>query len=260
MVNKEDVFKLLEDFGIKHDDKVTIHSSLKSIGEIEGGADGLIDAFCEYLYDGLFIVPTHTWANVGPDQPVYDVRKTVPCIGTLAKVAAFRKDGVRSLHPTHSVAVFGKEAKKFISGEEKAETPAPVGGCISRLYEEHGKILLVGVGHERNTYLHAVDERINLPNRLSDKTFPVDIIDYDGNVYHTEKVHPHYTEGLSSCVSDLYPKYKRCFEEAGAVVYGKLGDALVYCCDARMITDIATNVWKNRGDELLFEEEWFPKE
>ncbi len=60
MVTKKDIFDFLESADIRHDDKVTIHCSLKAIGEIENGADGLIDAFCEYLKDGLFIVPTHT--------------------------------------------------------------------------------------------------------------------------------------------------------------------------------------------------------
>lgn len=44
--------------------------------------------------------------------------------------------------------------------------------------------------------------------------------------------------------------------EGGAVVYGQLGNALVYCCDARKMTDIARDIWKNRGDELLQQEEW----
>ena len=134
MLTKEDIFRFLQDTGIKHDDKVTIHCSLRSIGKIENGADGLIDAFCEYLKDGLFIVPTHTWDKVWRETPYYDVRSTVPDIGTLAEVAAFRKDGARSLHPTHSVTVFGKGAEEFVKGEEKCGSPAPVGSCISRLY------------------------------------------------------------------------------------------------------------------------------
>lgn len=86
-----------------------------------------------------------------------------------------RKDGVRSLHPTHSVITFGSRAKEFISGEERAASPAPVGGCWSKLYDEHAKILLMGVGHEKNTYLHAVDEMLKIPNRLSDNTFAITI-------------------------------------------------------------------------------------
>lgn len=123
MVAKQDVFRFLEGCGVRHDDKVTVHCSLKAIGEIEGGADGLIDAFKEYLCDGLFIVPTHTWDEVDSRHPFYDVKKSVPCIGVLAKVAAFRPDGVRSLHPTHSVAAFGKNAAEYVRGRRKPRRP-----------------------------------------------------------------------------------------------------------------------------------------
>ena len=137
MVTKQEILAFLEEAVIKHSDSVTIHCSLRSIGRIENGADGLIDAFREYLKDGLFIVPTHTWDKVGRKSPYYDVRTTVPDIGTLAEVAAFRKDGVRSLHPTHSVAAFGKGAAEFVRGEEKCASPAPPGSCISRLTDDH---------------------------------------------------------------------------------------------------------------------------
>ena len=49
MLKKDDIFRFLQDAGIRHDDKVTVHCSLRSIGKIENGADGLIDAFSEYL-------------------------------------------------------------------------------------------------------------------------------------------------------------------------------------------------------------------
>ncbi len=130
MVSKKDIFHLLEECNIEKDDIVTIHCSLRAIGELENGAEGLIDAFCEYLEDGLFIVPTHTWANVTKEHPFYDVKTTKPCIGALAEVAAFRPNGVRSLHPTHSVTAFGKNAADFVKGEENSASPAPVDGCL----------------------------------------------------------------------------------------------------------------------------------
>jgi AraC-like DNA-binding protein len=143
MLTRNDVFQLLESFSIRRDDVVTMHSSLREIGPIEGGADGLIDALKEYLCDGLLLIPTHTWANVNAANPHFDVRSTVPCIGTLAKVAAFRKDGVRSLHPTHSMAAFGKNAREYIQGEEKSSTPGPMGGALSRLYERAALTALI---------------------------------------------------------------------------------------------------------------------
>ncbi len=48
LITKQDIHEFLKNAGIRHDDKVTIHASLRSVGKIENGADGLIDAFCEY--------------------------------------------------------------------------------------------------------------------------------------------------------------------------------------------------------------------
>ncbi len=233
---KHDIHRFLTDCGIRPDDKVTIHTSLRAIGELEGGADGLIDAFCAYLSDGLLLVPTHTWANVNKDHPVYDVRVTKPCIGALPTVAAFRSDGVRSLHPTHSLTAFGKNAAAYVQGEERADTPAPVWGSLSRLYEERGKILLVGVGLERNTYMHAVEERLDVPDRLNPETFVATIVDRDGQSLASPPYHTHHNAAVDD-VSKFYPNYKAAFEHAGAVTYHRLGGAPVYCLDAVRLTD-----------------------
>ncbi len=32
--------------------------------------------------------------------------------------------------------------------------------------ERGGKILLLGVGHERNTFIHCVEEHLDVPDRL----------------------------------------------------------------------------------------------
>ncbi len=247
MVTKNDILQFLEDCGIRRDDKVTIHCSLRAIGPIEGGADGLIDAICDYLSEGLFIVPTHTWANVNRENPFFDVRTTEPCIGTLAKVAAFRADGVRSLHPTHSVAVFGGGAAEYVAGEERSATPAPVGGALSRLYEENGKILLVGVGHERNTYIHAVDERLDIPDRINPETFVATITDHDGNQLQSPPFHSHHTAAVEGGISEYFPNYKEAFEYTGAVTYRKLGGATVYVCDVKRLTDTLRTIRERSG-------------
>ena len=263
MITKQDVFRLLESQGVKHDDTLAIHAALRAAGPIEGGADGLIDALQEYLCDGLLLIPTHTWAVVNAANPFFDVRHTVPNIGTLARVAAFRPDAVRSLHPTHSLAVFGKGAREYIRGEEHSATPAPMGGCLSRLYERHGKVLLLGVGHERNNYLHAVDERMDIPNRLRPAGFTVTITDWDGNTMQSPVFHPHYVEGIPVGCSEYYPNYKRALEACGAVTYGQLGNALVYVCDARRMTECVMHLWQQADRDLCLgtfdiPEAWFP--
>lgn len=250
MVTRNDVFTLLEFFGIRHDDVVTVHSSLREIGPIEDGADGLIDALKAYLCDGLLLIPTHTWANVNAANPCFDVRSTPPCIGTLSKVAAFRPDGVRSLHPTHSMAAFGKNAREYIQGEETSRTPAPLGGALSRLYELNGRVLLIGVGHERNTYLHAVDERIDVPNRISPTGFTAHITDWDGNTLHTEDFHPHYTAGIQTGLSEYFRNYKPALDATGAVQYGSLGNARVIDCDCRKMTDVVMRIFQRADHDV----------
>ncbi|MBQ8202567.1 MAG: AAC(3) family N-acetyltransferase [Clostridia bacterium] len=263
MITKQDIFNLLSNFGVRHDDTLTIHASLRAAGPIENGADGLIDALKEYLCDGLLLIPTHTWAVVNKANPYFDVRQTIPNIGTLARVAAFRPDAIRTLHPTHSLAVFGKEASTYIQGEERSSTPAPMGGCLSRLYERSGKVLLLGVGHERNTYLHAVDERMDLPNRLRPEGFTVTITDWNGHTMQSPEFHPHYVEGIPVGCSEYYPNYKRALEAAGAVTYGQLGNALVYCCDARRMTDAVMHLWQQADRDICLgdfdiPEGWYP--
>jgi aminoglycoside 3-N-acetyltransferase len=182
MLTKEQIHTSLREMGIQPSDTVLMHTSMRAIGPVEGGCDGLIDAFTAYLSEGLYLIPTHTWDNVGQENPVYDVRKTPPCIGALPTVAAFRPDGVRSLHPTHSMAAFGRGAAAFVAGEEKATSPGTPGGCWARLAEVGAKILLVGVGLNRYTFLHAVDEMLDLPGRLKE---PIDltVIGYGGEQY-----------------------------------------------------------------------------
>ena len=262
MVTRSDVFTLLESLDVRRDDVVTVHSSLREVGAIQGGADGLIDALKDYLCDGLLLIPTHTWANVNAANPHFDVRSTVPCIGTVARVAAFRPDAVRSLHPTHSMAGFGKSARAYLQGEEKSATPAPMGGALSRLYEEGGKVLLIGVGHERNTYLHAVDERIDRPNRLAAEGFAVTITDQEGRTFHQPDFHPHRTEGIPVGLSEYYRNYKRALDATGAVRYGWLGNALVYGCDCRKMTDTVMRIWSRADHDVCIgiqdiPEEWY---
>ena len=259
MLTKKEIEAFLEENGIRRDDKITIHASLRSVGPVEDGADGLIDAVRDYLAQGILMIPTHTWDEVSKRHPYYDVRSSVPCIGTLAKIAAFRPDGIRSLHPTHSVAAFGKDAADYVKGEELRDTPGSPKSCLGRLYEENGKVLLIGVGHNRNTYLHTVDERLNLPDRLNPEAYVITIKDYDGNELKSPPYHGHYCTATND-VSQYYPNYKEALEYTGAVTYAQLGNALVYVCDVRKMTDTVMMLWKKADHDLCIRHETIPAE
>lgn len=251
MFSKKELKKQIHDMGITPSDTVLIHTSMRAVGEVENGADGLIDAFCEYLSDGLFLVPTHTWDNVGKDHPVYDVRSSVPCIGTLPRVAAFRQDGIRSLHPTHSIWAHGKNAAEFIKNEENAPTPAPPGFAWERLAKVNAKILLIGVGNNKNTFIHAIDELADLPDRIHPEPFEVTIIDQNGQKYQ-HMYAGHYCS-RSGDVSRQFVNFEKPLVELGAQKFATLGNATVRIIDTKMCRDIILQIYSRSDRDLCIE-------
>lgn len=106
--NKQQLKDQLKSMGLKGDETILIHSSMKSIGEVDGGADTVLDAWMEYFKDGLLLLPTHTWKTVNADNPVYNPQITPSCVGLLTNMFMKRDGVIRSLHPTHSMAGYGK--------------------------------------------------------------------------------------------------------------------------------------------------------
>ena len=127
---KLDLLQDLADMDLTGQETILIHSSMKSIGPVDGGADTVLDALMEFFRPGLLLLPTHTWRTINAANPVFDV-----CT------------------PTHSMAGYGQQAVSYLAGEELRNTPGTPGGCYDRLKDVGGKILLVGVTHARNTYM-----------------------------------------------------------------------------------------------------------
>ena len=204
------------------------------------------------------VVPTHTWAYVS--QKYYDPKKTKSCLGVFPNVAAFHPDAVRSLHPTHSVAVFGKRAAEYVDKEKNFTTPQPPDSCLSRLCEENGKVLLMGVGLEKCTYIHGVEEILGIPNRLSQNTIPMTIKAHNGSEIST-LLHYYCVEGLgNTAVSDFYPNFEKPLADFGALKYGSLGAAKVLCCDAKQTYDVLKMLWSKAEYDLCCGKREIPTE
>ena len=250
MYTKEDLKKQLECMNIQKTDTVLIHTSMKAIGEVENGAEGVIDAFCEYLENGLFLVPTHTWLSVHAQSPIYDVTSAPACIGILPQLAAFRKDGIRSLHPTHSIWGHGENAAEFLKGDEVAYSGGTPGCSWSRLGDVNAKILLIGVGHDSNTFIHSLEEKAGLPDRLSpEPSYIVTVVDAHGNRY----THPYYYNHCSKTpnVSHFYTNFDKPLTEMGAQTFGKLGNAEVRVVDAKKCQEVILRIYE-RAEEDIF--------
>ena len=123
MYTKQNLKDHLRDMGLLPTDAVMIHSSMKAIGEVQGGADTVLDALMEYFAPGLLMLPTHTWAQMNETYNVFDPQTEPACVGILPNLFMKRPGVVRSLHPTHSIAAFGPSAQAYIDGEINCTTP-----------------------------------------------------------------------------------------------------------------------------------------
>mgnify|MGYP002237065835 CR=1 FL=1 len=108
-------------------------------------------------------------AFINEENRVFDVRRSPCCVGILPELFRQRPGVVRSLHPTHSMALTARGRLRIWKGSWTPTTPCTPGGCYDRLRAAHGKVLLLGVTHARNTFIHSVEEVLNVPNRLTDK-------------------------------------------------------------------------------------------
>lgn len=254
---KQDLKGQLWQMGLLPKDTVLLHSSMKAIGEVEGGADTVLDALMEYFSEGLLLLPTHTWAQMGAAHPLFDPLTEESCVGLLTNLFRKREGVVRSLHPTHSLAGYGKHASEYLSGEEYCNTPCTPGGCYDRLKEVGGRILLAGVGHERNTYIHSVEEVLNVPNRLTDKPmeFYVKLPDGQNRKVYMRR---HYNE-MQPHISEDFVKLEQAFYDKKAAKKVRFGNADSILCDARGVFEITRHVLA-KDPECLVTNPEIPKE
>lgn len=255
--SKEHFKNNLKKLGIKQNDSLLIHSSMKSIGNVEGGADTVIDAFVEYVSKGLIIFPTHTWEQMKDNYNISDPEKEPSFVGVLSNIFMKRKNVFRSLHPTHSIAAYGKNAKNFVQGEEMFDTPLNRKGCWGKIYDLKSKILFIGCSLNKNTIIHGVEEWCKIPNRLSDKYQNLKIKVEDKIIEKPIRRH-HNDHGD---VSENYGKIEKPLLKLGIAKIGKFGDAKTYLVDSYKMINLVFDFLKKDPDLFLTDkplpESWY---
>ena len=176
--------KLIKDFsalGIEEGNILFIHSSFKSLGQVEGGAGTVISALEAVIgQDGLILMPSF---NLLPSREErtesWDVDKTPSTVGWLTEFFRQMPGTYRSDHYSHSVAARGKGAEAFVAdhlrcdGYQSPWDYPPWGKTYGthspmfRAYKADAKLLMLGVDYQSSTYIHLV-EVIYWNKRLAD--------------------------------------------------------------------------------------------
>lgn len=253
----QNISKQLQTFRHALGHHVHVHSSLKAVGEIEGRGEALLAGLIDFFTQdgGMISFPTHTW-----DTNILDLRKTDTCMGVLSKLALQRTDGVRTLNPTHSMVIFGDRAKEYSKWDENISSCVSPDGCYGKLYDEDGYILLMGVGQEKNTYVHAVEEELGIPDRITEECYDATLIDKDGKV----TVKPlHFMFEEYDDISHHFGKLEKAFRHHNCIIDGTIGNAKVQLCSTRKMRQVLELIHRRSNyvetflDDKPLPEEWY---
>ena len=168
-VGRDDLLEGLRRIGCRKGDVLFFHSSLKSFGWVDGGANTIIDSAVEAVGpEGTVVVPTFV-QRVNGDRAPYAVRRdawnidTSPSdVGTITEVFRKRPDAIRSDHCCDSMAAIGAEAEAVMAAHrESGPRPSPWderafghGSPWDWLRERNALYLLMGVGFRVCSLFH----------------------------------------------------------------------------------------------------------
>lgn len=258
---REELLKQLNSLQVPKGTVVLMHTSLRAIGPVEGGAQILLDALIEYFTKdgGLFCVPTHTWHNL--EKPItLDLNSDDSCLGAFARLAIRDDRGIRSENPSHSMVVFGDRQKaiNFVRDELWVTSPTSPHSCYGKLFEMGGYVLLAGVNHSRNTCLHTVDEMLGIPNRMDKHPIPVAVKRKDGQIVNSRMV-LFYTD-YTPDISYRFVKYETAFRYHRCIIDGFIGNAPTQLCSAKKMKETIALIHQNSGPvDPLADEEPIPQ-
>ncbi len=248
-ITADDLCRELRALGLDAGAALVVHVALSRIGRVAGGAASLIQALMAVLTPaGTLVMPTFTGQLSDPaewcDPPApagkaaalragmqpFDPART-PTRNMGAVPEAFRLlPGVhRSRHPMQSLAAWGRGAAELTAGHAP-DWPLGPDSPLGRLCEMGGQVLLIGVGHDRNSTLHLAETRARR-RRVITRQMPV--ARPRGGVDWLE------IDDVADDNGRLVPALGAAFEASGQVRIGRIGQAEARLMSQRALVDFA---------------------
>ena len=151
---------ILREFDVPPGAVLVVHSAIGGLSRQGFRAEAMIEAMMDYLKGGTLLMPTMTWRTVTPANPVFDELRTPSHTGVLSEVFRTKYASARSLHPTHSAAGLGPQAKTLLSTHQLGTTPVPASSPYALMRDYPAYILMIGVGLEAVTAIHHPEEAV----------------------------------------------------------------------------------------------------
>jgi len=217
MVTESDIVHGLRALGLKSSSAVIVHASLRSFGEVSGGASTVCQALLST--GATLLVPAGSWDVTGVPAPPGLLRphNAVPMASTwqafdeaLSRAVPFADDlpidqelglipetmrqafpHVRSCHPLMSYLALGAHAQELVAAQ-RLDWPL---GPLEVLAELEGDVLLLGVSHASNTAIHLAEQRLGRSRfyryaKVTDQVW-MELPNIPGQSHRFDEIEPH---------------------------------------------------------------------
>lgn len=251
VVNKDQLRDGFSALGLVPGDVVMLHSSLKSLGYVEGGADAVLQSLLDVISpNGTLVVPTYyqpggtILATCKLEDYFFDPRQHGTNLGSLPQAFLKFPNVRRSIHPTHSVSAVGAQADHIVKDHHFAPSIFAEGSPWQRCIELNAKILGVGITMGPVTFYHALEDAVRdefpLPVRQQE-SYRLRCKDWAGHD-HLVPVTPFDPAFMSRRIDapgrdDLREFFWNEFESAGLLKKGCVGQARAWYINAQPFYD-----------------------
>jgi aminoglycoside N3'-acetyltransferase len=234
-LTQEDIAAALHQMGLRRGDAVEVHSSMRSMGFVEGGAPAVIRALIEVVSEkGAILMSTY---RVTPLIPLTEEEKK---LGITAKVRKFGpendcKSGMGIIADTfrrwpgtslgegiNRVSAWGRDARLHSQGYQ-------------HLFDIGGWVLLIGVDIHRCSSMHTAEDKAGMPEKI-ETYFELPIAlqaQYPRDQWYVE-----YSEPGRPAPADAWGKIQKEAEERGLLKHGSIGEAECLLFKARDVVGI----------------------
>lgn len=232
-------FRALE---LSEGDAVFVHSSLRSFGHVDGGAETVVRAFLEVIgASGTLGVPIfHRYFMEGVDQ-VWDRHQTPSLMGRLTETVRTWPGAFHSGHAIHPVAAIGGQAQDFADRDHKRDFDED--SPFQWLVDHDAWIALLGVTYQNCTQIHLIEERLEIPYRRWVERAGT-VVDGKTRTFKTY----HFFERYPGVGNDFMP-LGLALEKLGRVHIGTIGQSTVRLFKARHLVDVGME--KAKRDPLF---------
>ena len=176
-----ELVQALRALGLQVGDWVMVHASLRAVGPVAGGPEGVLAALLEAIGPTGTLMAYVSWDRSPYEQtlngrrmppaekaawPAFDpaTAGTYPGWGYMNAVLCRHPGARRSGHPDASMAAIGPDAEHLVSPHPLDSAYGP-GSPIARLVDGGGKVLLLGAPLDAVTVLHYSEAIADIPNK-----------------------------------------------------------------------------------------------